>query len=201
MTRLVTKGGIGLHFLPGPLDKWISREADQGRTARGTAADQGKKPRETKPETRQPREKADDNKTTPHTATDAGEAAQRTPANAEGNDDEPEAVDWGSDESEHKAPTKDEMEEPHTASAEGAPQPACRPKAAMMTTSPTEGKAVAAWGRKDPEHPAGARGDGQHNSSHDWGRRGREHPAGAQHEGRGKCSPACVVKCNKYKNT
>ena len=26
MTRLVTKGGIGLHFLPGPLDKWISRE-------------------------------------------------------------------------------------------------------------------------------------------------------------------------------
>ena len=23
----------------------------------------------------------------------------------------------------------------------------------------------------------------------------------AQHEGRGKCSPACVVKCNKYTNT
>ena len=26
MTQLVTKEGIGLHFLPGPLDKWISRE-------------------------------------------------------------------------------------------------------------------------------------------------------------------------------
>ena len=26
MTRFVTKGGIGLHYLPGPLDKWIRRE-------------------------------------------------------------------------------------------------------------------------------------------------------------------------------
>ena len=26
MTRFVTRGGIGLHFLPGPLDKWIPRE-------------------------------------------------------------------------------------------------------------------------------------------------------------------------------
>ena len=26
MTRFVTKGGIGLHYFPGPLDKWIRRE-------------------------------------------------------------------------------------------------------------------------------------------------------------------------------
>ena len=26
MTRFVTKGGIGLHYLPGPLDKWACRE-------------------------------------------------------------------------------------------------------------------------------------------------------------------------------
>ena len=26
MTRFVTKGGIGLHYLPGPLDKWTCRE-------------------------------------------------------------------------------------------------------------------------------------------------------------------------------
>ena len=26
MTRFVTKGGIGLHYLPGPPDKWIRRE-------------------------------------------------------------------------------------------------------------------------------------------------------------------------------
>ena len=92
------------------------RRRIKSRTMRGTVTDRVKRPRKTKTKERSQRGKAGDKKTAPRTATDAGEVANRAPTKEEGHDDEPEEVDWGSDESEHKAPTKDEMEEPHSCS-------------------------------------------------------------------------------------
>ena len=184
VTRFVTKRGIGLHCLPGPLDKWTSREvsmqegewtdnqtgrplsaAEKGeyeqhrqrlatrcqvgrnvdklarivdrclpdladvadetrcyvirfphevknllkkarrirrkiktRTERGTTANRAGTPRRAKPKIAAIQQRGGstkDEKDGPHTGTAEREATARTPTKGDGDDDEPDEVDWG----------------------------------------------------------------------------------------------------------
>ena len=285
MTRFVTKGGIGLHYLPGPfgqMDKPRSQHAGGGmdrqperplsaaekgeyeqyrqrlatrrqvgrnadklarivdryyladetrcyvirfphevmnllkkarrirrkiktRTERGATANRAGTARRAKPKIaaiQQRGGRTKDEKEAPHTTTAEREATARTPTKGDGDDDEPDEVDWGSAEFECTAPTGDAKE----AQDCYCRQPEHQPRAMATTMSPMRwtGGVLSSSAQhqqeKTPKQPGVKARTGEDKAVAAWGRIDLERPAGARYGGQRNSSPACDGKYNVYKN-